>query len=367
MFRSRDYGLLMTTIGRISIIVPMLNEADHVGQFVADVAAQDVAGEVEVEVIVADGGSTDDSVARLKTAAERAGLDLTVLENAPSWVSHGLNTCIEGASGDLLVRLDCHSRYPADYLRRCALAAEEEADALVVGGVIVAEGHTVAERAVACAMDSPFGGIGFYRIFRSDARFIQRLAGMFGLPWARETGSARRVDSDTVTFGAFRPEAFERAGLFDESLRRNQDDEFNLRVRRSGGRVVLDPAIRVHYRPRGSLRRVFRQYYEYGLWKVPVMLKHRQLPSPRSLGPLIFVSSLAVLAPAAVISSRSRQLLTAQVGGYAIMAAVFSGLSIRGRRESWALLPRVVVVFPAFHVGYGLGMLRGWIQAAGRR
>jgi succinoglycan biosynthesis protein ExoA len=355
----------MTPVGRISVIAPMLNEAAHVDQFVADIAAQDFSG--EIEMIVADGGSSDGSLARLQAAGERARLDLTVLENSASWVSHALNACIERASGDLLVRLDCHSRYPTDYLRRCARAAEEETNALVVGGVIVAEGQTVAERAVACAMDSPFGGIGFYRIFRDDGGLLQRVAGMFGMPWAREPEKAKRVDSDTLTFGAFRPEAFERAGLFDESLRRNQDDEFNLRVRRAGGRVVLDPAIRVHYRPRGSLRGVFRQYYEYGLWKVPVMLKHQQLPSPRSLAPLIFVSSLAGLAPAAAFSSGGRRLLATQVGAYAVMAVLFAGVSIRGRRESWTLLPRVAAVFPVFHVGYGLGMLRGWARAAARR
>jgi succinoglycan biosynthesis protein ExoA len=157
--------------------------------------------------------------------------------------------------GDLLVRLDCHSRYPGDYLRRCVLAAEEESDALVVGGVIVAEGRTAMQRAVACAMDSPFSRVG-------------RLA---------------------------------------------------------GGRVVLDPAIRVHYPPRGSLEEVFRQYYEYGLWKVRVMLKQRQQSSPRSFAPLIFVSILVALAPAAVL---------------------------------------VTIVFPVFHSGYGIGMLRGRIRAA---
>jgi succinoglycan biosynthesis protein ExoA len=346
-------------VERVSIIAPMLNEAEHIEHFVADIGRQDFQG--DVELLVADGGSTDGSVELLRAAAEKHDVALNVLENRAGWVSHALNECIKVAEGDLLVRLDCHSRYPEDYLRRCALAAEETG-ALAVGGIIVAEGRTPLERAVACAMDSPFGGIGFYRIFSSDGNPAKRVAGMFGIPWGRDTAGASRVDTDTLTFGAFRPEAFRRAGLFDEALRRNQDDEFNLRVRKAGGRVVLDPSIQVHYTPRGSFRGVFRQYHEYGLWKVPVMRKHRQLPSPRSLAPLVLVGSVILLAPFAPRVAVARRLLTFELGAYAAMALAFGTTSVRGRRESWRLLPAVMAVFPTFHAAYGLGMLRGWLR-----
>jgi GT2 family glycosyltransferase len=362
-----DAGADATTtapVTRISIITPMLNEGAYIEPFVSDIAAQDYQG--DVEVIVADGASSDGSVALLKATAERHGLDLTVIENANGWVSHGLNECVRRARGDLLVRLDCHSRYPPDYLRLCASAAEET-DALVVGGVIVAEGRTAVQRAVAAAMDSPFGGIGFYRVFTTDTSPVRRLAAMFGLRPASGSNSAERVETDTLTFGAFRPEAFARAGLFDESLRRNQDDEFNLRVRRAGGRVVLDSSIRVLYAPRASFRGVFRQYYEYGLWKVPVILKHRELPSPRSLAPPAFVAGLATLAPAAVVSTAARRLLGAQLAAYMALALVFGVTTVRRRGEQWKLVPLVVAVFPAFHGGYGLGMLRGWTSTLRRR
>ncbi|HEY3182043.1 MAG TPA: glycosyltransferase family 2 protein [Gaiellaceae bacterium] len=349
------------TVKAISIIAPMLNEAVHVECFVTDIAAQDFEG--DVDVIVADGGSTDGSRDRLEAAARRHGVRLTVLRNPQRWVSHALNACIREARGDLIVRLDCHSRYPSDYLRRCASAAEETG-ALVVGGVIVAEGRTPFERAVACAMDTPFGGIGFYRIFTGDRGLLGRIAGVFGVRRAGDGDRPTRVESDTLTFGAFSPDAFRRVGLFDESLRRNQDDEFNLRVRRSGGRVVLDPAIRVHYRPRGTFAGLFRQYFEYGLWKVPVMLKHGQAPSPRSIAPSVFVSSLLVLAPAVPRSRVARLALTVDLGSYAACAAAFGTATILGRRESWRLLPRIVAVFPTFHVAYGLGMLHGCVRAA---
>jgi succinoglycan biosynthesis protein ExoA len=320
----------------------MLNEAEHVAPFFTDIAAQDFPG--ELEILVADGGSTDGSVQKLEEAAERTNLDLTVLTNEAGWVSHGLNLCIERATGDLLVRLDCHSRYPADYLRMCAHAAEET-DALAVGGIVVPQGRTPVERAVACAMDSPFGGIG----------------------WVWGSDELGRRETDTVTFGAFRPEAFHRAGVFDESLHRNQDDEMMLRIRRTGGRVILDPAIKVQYTPRGSYGGVFRQYFQYGLWKVPVMLKHRQVLSARSLAPIAFLASLAVLVPAAVLTPVAGVALATELAAYSTGGIVFGARSLKAHGEPLRLLPRVFAVYPTFHVAYGLGMLRGWVHAAVRR
>jgi len=324
-------------IERLSVIAPMLNEATHVQGFVDDLAAQDFTG--PVEVLVADGGSTDGSVELLHSAAARAGLDLTVIPNPARWVSQGLNACIAAATGELLVRLDCHSRYPADYLRLCAAAAEET-DALVVGGIVLPEGRTATERAVSCAMDNPFGGIG----------------------WMRETAEAVRRESDVVTYGAFRPEAFERAGLFDESLLRNQDDEFTLRLRRAGGKVLLDSSIKVAYTPRGSYRGVFRQYFQYGYWKVRVMRKHRQVLSGRSLVPPVFVLSLVALVPAAVFLPVARLVLGLELAAYLLGAIVFSVRSVRARNEPLSLVPRVVGVYPMFHVGYGVGMLWGFVR-----
>jgi succinoglycan biosynthesis protein ExoA len=330
------------TVGCVSVVAPMWNEAAHVEQLVDDMAGQDV--DRDVELIVADGGSTDGSAQRLTAAAERRGLKVTVLDNPARWVSHGLNLCIRAARGDLIVRVDCHSGYPPDYLRRC-VAAAEETGADNVGGVFVPQGRTPMERAVACAMDSPFGGIG----------------------WTRGAGNGHGpVDTDTVTFGAFRPEAFANAGLFDETLVRNQDDEFNLRLRRAGGRIVLDPEITVMYRPRGSIVRVWRQYYEYGLWKVPVMLKHRRVLTLRSMAPLAFVLGTVVLFAATVRVPAARRLLLLQWSLYGSAAVAFAIRSLRDRGEPMELLPRVLAAFPAFHLGHGSGQAVGWMRALGR-
>jgi GT2 family glycosyltransferase len=322
----------------ISVIVPMLNEAGHIENLVADLAAQDFRG--DVEVIVADGRSTDGSVERLESAAAQAQLSLAVIDNPDRWVSHGLNACIRKARGDLLVRLDCHTRYPPDYIRKLAVVAEET-DALCVGGLVVPVGRTLTERAVACATASPFGGV----------------------HWTRHARRRERVEVDVVYCGAFRPEAFERAGLFDESLLRNQDDEFTLRLRRAGGRIVLDPSIRSFYTPRGSYRAAFRQYYQYGLWKVPVMSKHRRVVSARSLAPLAFVGSVAAFGLAGARVQTARRLFAAELAIYGASAIYFGVGGVRSRGESLRLLPRVVAVFPTYHFAYGIGLLRGGVAA----
>jgi succinoglycan biosynthesis protein ExoA len=328
------------SIMRISVVIPMMNEAHNVERLVSDLAAQDFPG--DVEFLVADGGSTDGSVDRLRRSADRAGLAITVLENPDRLVAHGLNVCIAQATGDLIVRLDCKSHYPADYLRRSANASEETG-AWTIGGLLLTEGRTPMARAVGAAMASSFGGLG----------------------WTRRTGT-RRVEVDTVYLGAFRPEAFRRAGLFDPEMGDNHDEEFNIRVRQAGGRVVSDPAVRAYYSPPDSFGRLFGRYFSYGFYKVPVMLKHRRIVTVRSLVPIAFVATSVLLAAGALRSPRARRLLAAELGAYAVAAGAFGATTIAKRREQWGLLPRVIAVFPTFHVAYALGMIEGFRRAAAR-
>jgi succinoglycan biosynthesis protein ExoA len=330
-------------VRRVSIIAPMLNEAAHIDHFVQDLAAQDYAG--EIEYFVADGGSTDGSREQLLAAAERSGLGIAVIDNPGRWVSPGLNECIRRASGDLVIRLDCHTRYPSEYIRLCVEAAEQT-DASAIGGLVIPTGRTPMERAVACATDSPFGGV----------------------HWTRHDRKLEVIeDVDNIYCGAVRKEAFERAGLFDETLIRGQDDEFNLRLRRAGGRLAFDPRIRQYYTPRGSFRNLFSQYRQYGQWKVAAMHKHRQVMTARSMVPLGFVASLALLGAASFASPIARRALGAEVAAYAAGSLVFGAAGIRRRRESWSLLPLVVASFPTFHLAYGIGLVESAVRTASGR
>ncbi|HET8651929.1 MAG TPA: glycosyltransferase family 2 protein [Gaiellaceae bacterium] len=325
------------TVRRISVIIPMFNEERNIERVVEDIAAQDFEG--DLEVLVADGGSTDRSRELLVAAAERTGVQLTLIQNPKRLVAHGLNACVGQASGDLIARLDCRSRYPANYLRRLAARAEDT-DAWNVAAVLEPIGRTAMERAVACAMDSPFGGIA----------------------WTRHARGREPVEVDTVYIGAYRRIAFEKVGLFDASVVDNHDEDFNLRVRKAGGTIVLDPTLRVRYTPAGSFRGVFARYFAYGFYKPAVMRKHKQVLSARSLVPTVFLGTLAVLLGASTLLRGARRVLAAEIGLYTAAAGVFGAASVLRRRESLRLLPRVVALFPTFHLAYGTGMVAGWLR-----
>jgi succinoglycan biosynthesis protein ExoA len=321
----------------VSVVIPMRNEADFVEQLAEDLAAQDI--DEPFEVLVADGGSTDGSRQLLSRAADRVGLDLELLQNPQGHASAGLNVCVRKASGDLIVRLDCHTRYPPDYLRRC-VDGLRETGAWNVSGVFTPIGRTRMERAVACALDSPFGGHN----------------------WTRKLGFGRRVEVDTNYLGAFPTEAIKRVGLYDEDLVVVEVEDLNLRLRKAGGRVLLDPEIRSFYYPRGSFREVYRQYHRYGYWKLAAMAKHHQVVSGRSVIPCGFVLSVAGLGGAALMSRAARRLLAAELAAYAIGAVTFGAAAIRKRRESPILFPRVLFVFSTFHVAHGGGMIHAAIE-----
>lgn len=328
-------------IARISLVIPMYNERDHVEALIGDIASQDWEG--ELQILVADGRSTDGCVELLLAAAGRAGLEVTVIDNPKRQQSAGLNLCIARADGDLIVRLDCHTRYERNLLTLLAKAAEETG-AWNVGGTFAPRGRTVMERAVACAYDSPFGGTG----------------------WTRDQLRDERVESDIVYYGAFRPIVFERAGMYDEELPVAEVEDLCRRIRDAGGTVVFDPAIRLYYTPRGSLRGVARQYYRYGLWKVAAMAKHRRVLSGRSMAPLLFVGSLGALAVVSHRRPAARRLLAAEVAAYATAATAFAVETTRRRGEPAALAPRVAAAFATFHLAHGTGQFHGWLRLARR-
>jgi succinoglycan biosynthesis protein ExoA len=329
-------------IRRISVIAPMLNEAEHVEQLARDIKAQDFDG--DVELIVADGGSTDGSVEKLEQAARAVGLPLKVFPNPKQWAGPGLNICLRHANGDLIVRIDCHTHYPPDYLSRL-VATSLKTGAWNVGGAFHAVGRTPMERAVACSYDSPFGGIS----------------------WTRHRYREDPVDADIVYYGAFRPEVFERLGLYDEHLGTAELEDMCFRIRKAGGRVVYDPTVTLLYTPRGTFPALFRQYYRYGLWKVAAMRKHRRVLSGRSVVPFGFVISLAALGAASGRSPLARRLLRLELATYGAVVAASAEAAVHGRGESPKLLPRVAGSFVTCHHGYGLGQAHGWIRVARAR
>lgn len=317
-----------------SVIVPVRNEARTIERFLNSLAGQDV-GDLDWEVIAADGMS-DDGTREVLTAWARKWPKLTVIDNPHRYVSHALNAAVRAAHGDVIIRMDAHTEYAPDYVRRC-IATLEETGADNVGGPALTRATGWMQRAIAAAYHSRFASGG-----------------------AKFHNPAYEGPVDTVPYGCWRKSRLERAGLFDESLLRNQDDELNLRITLDGGRVWQSPRIRSWYWPRGSLRGLFAQYYQYGFWKVAVIRKHRRPASWRHLAPGVWVVLAVALAAASFFWRWPIAVLFALMASYFI-ASVSASIST-AHREGWDLLPALPAVFAIYHVAYGLGFLAGVVQ-----
>jgi hypothetical protein len=165
---------------------------------------------------------------------------------------------------------------------------------------------------------------------------------------------------DTVFGGFYRREVFDKIGLFDESLIRNQDDELNLRLTRAGGKIWQSPKIKSWYRPRSNLASLFQQYMQYGYWKVAVMQKHRRLASMRQIVPAVFVFAVTALPLLALFHPPFFFFWLGVMGGYT--ACNVGASFMAAKRRGWTCLPNLPVVFACYHVGYGIGFLRGMLD-----
>ena len=241
----------------VSVIVPCRNEVRHIGPFLDSVMQQEREGLV-LEVLIADGRSNDGTRELLDDASARFGV--RIIDNPEQMVSTGLNRCIRAAQGEIIVRMDVHTEYASDYVAR-SVEVLDQTGADNVGGPALtrAEGYLAA--AIAAAYHSSFACGG--------ARFHQ----------AEYEGAV-----DTVTYGCWRRSLFDRIGVFDETLVRNQDDELNLRIVLAGGTVWQSPRIVSWYRPRTTLRALFRQYFQ-------VPASGRSLSSANTAGRLRGVTS----------------------------------------------------------------------------
>ena len=331
----------MSTEHLVSIIVPCRNEAAHIDAFCADALRQALPRTWQLELIVADGDSSDGTRERLQQLAV-ADTRLCIVDNPARFVASGLNRALAAAQGSVVVRMDVHSRYAPDYVAMC-LAALQRSGADNVGGPWRAEGRGGWGRAIAAAFQS--------RWVAGGAR-------------SRDLGYEGEVD--TVYLGCWPRASFDRFGTFDETLVRNQDDEHNLRIVRGGGRVWQSATIRSTYRPRDSLTALWRQWLQYGYWKPFVMKKHGQAAALRHRIPGLFVAALLLAAAAALAGITAPLLWLA-----AAYTLVVAGLSVAvAAGSSWSLLWRLPLVVAAQQLGYGVGTLVGhwdaWRHGSGR-
>jgi glycosyltransferase involved in cell wall biosynthesis len=319
----------------VTVIMPIRDEARYIARSLGAVLAQDYPAD-KIEVLVVDGMSRDDTRAIVGQASAGAPqIAVTILDNPAGTAPAALNIGLRHAHGAVIVRVDGHCEIAPDYLRRC-VEVLDATHADCVGGPMVTIGETPIARAIARAQSSKFGvgGVAF------------------------RTGREQPGYVDTLAFGAYRREVFDRIGCFDEELVRNQDDELNFRLNQAGGKIWLDPAIHSTYYSRASLVKLWRQYYEYGFYKVRVIQKRGGVASWRHLVPGAFVLSLLLSLLLAVLTRRPRWALSV-VGPYALANGAASLATARKAPRQLSLLPPI---FATLHVAYGLGFLWGCVR-----
>lgn len=323
----------------VTIIMPIRNESHFIAQSLGAVLAQDYPPD-RMEVLIADGMSTDDTREKITALAKKSLFPVRIIDNPGRIVPTGFNAALKQARGDVIVRVDGHTVIEPDYVRQCVNALERSG-ADNVGGRMNAVSTTPLGETIALATSSPFG-VGGARFHYSDRE-----------EWV-----------DTVYMGAWRRRVFERIGFFDEEFVRNQDDEFNYRLRAHGGKILLSPRIKSRYYNRSSLKALWRQYFQYGMYKVRVMQKHSRQMRPRQFVPPAFVSSLALASLLTPFSKYGRWLLALITTSYTAANLLASWITAQKTRRRFS--PLLPIVFGTLHLSYGLGFIAGLIRFRNR-
>jgi glycosyltransferase involved in cell wall biosynthesis len=318
----------------VSILIPCRNEREHIIPCLDSILAGDFPLD-DLEVLVIDGMS-DDGTAAIVRAYAATHQPVRLICNPQRIVPSALNIGIHTARGEIILRMDAHVEYPSNY----------------VSGLVRWLDRTGADNVGGCCITLPSGGT---PVARAIAVGLAHGFGVGDALFRLGVTKPRRVD--TVPFGCFRKALFTRIGLFDEELVRNQDDEFNLRLIRAGGTVLLVPGIVSYYRARATLGRLARMFYQYGYFKPLVARKVGRIMTLRQLAPAGLVAGV-VLSGALAPWIEAAQVLFALTLGIYLVAAVACSLA-SGLRYGVPVTLALLRVFPTLHLSYGFGFLRG--------
>ena len=328
----------------VSFVMPVLNERGYLEHAVQSVLAQDL--DVPVELILALGPSTDGTTEianRLAADDER----IRLVDNPAAHIPVGLNAAIRAGRYSTVIRVDAHSELSPGYAAR-AMQTLERTGASNVGGVMHAEGRAPFQKAVA-------------RLYNSSV----------GLGGGAYHGGAHEGEAESAYLGVMRREVLDEVGLFDETIRRGEDWELNLRIRQAGHRVWFDPTLAVTYWPRESWVRLARQFRATGAWRGELVRRFGRRNGIRFFAPpvLVLLTIVAVIigilqltGVLSGLASLIASIVYAPLAAYALLVVAVAAAPGGGgiRQRLWTLL-----VLPTMHLAWGWGFLGGVLRGAG--
>jgi glycosyltransferase involved in cell wall biosynthesis len=330
-----DKGTAEARLPMVSVIIPMKNEERHIGACLQSVLDQDYPRNL-VEVIVVDGGSTDSSLDIVEEFMKEYQ-NIKLLGGPGVNCPAAMNIGIRNAGGGVISKIDAHGYVATDFLRKIAEYLFSEDEIKCVGGPIRPVAQTIVAKANVLARSCRFGvGRGVY------------------------STRGRGESVDTVQCGAYKKDIFGEVGLFDESLQFGEDEEINWRIRKRGYKILSTPKIQFFYFPRDSFRKLFRQYYNYGLTRVKVIRKHPDFLKVKHLIPAAFLLALLACGALGIFSGLFLKLFLGLILLY-VTLSVLSSLFV-SRKEGWVNLLLLPVSFGALHFGYGIGFGQGIVR-----
>lgn len=323
----------MDTIGKItkvSVVIPCRNEEKHIAKCIDSIIEQSYGIE-NIEVMIADGLS-DDKTGDIIKEYGKLYPQIMYIKNEKKTAPVAMNLGIKKSTGDIIIIFGAHAYMDKEYVKKCVEKLNTQ-DIDCVGGRIINLSENRSAEAISRSMGSPFGvGNALFRYSNSEMLV------------------------DTVAFGAYKREVFDKIGLFDEEFVRNQDDEFNFRLTKNGGKILLSPEIISYYYTRGSFSKLWNQYFQYGFWKVRGIQKHKKPAQIRHLVPAGFVLGLIFGTALSIFLSWARYIFFFAIILYLAGALVFAQ---RAAQEETQYIPGIVLSFIILHISYGLGFIEG--------
>jgi glycosyltransferase involved in cell wall biosynthesis len=319
----------------VSIVIPVYNEEHYIAQCLESLIKQDFPKE-KFEILLVDGKSTDNTINIIESYLEQ-NKHIRLLNNPDKTTPKGMNIGIKSARGNIIIVTSAHALLQNDYLSKC-ISTFERTDAISVGGQMITlpKNTSLIAKAISIAT-----------------------AHVFGVGNSKFRTSTKAGYVDTVAFGAFKKEIFDKIGLFNEQLPRNQDLEFNSRIIKNGGKIYLNPEIKSYYYNRSTLKELWKQNFTNGQWNIYTYLISQESLSTRHFIPFIFVLSIMINLLISFYSLIGKILLFIVLISHSILSFTFSlKLSIKHDMRLFTLLP---IVFLVLHLSYGCGSMWGLI------
>ncbi len=324
------------SIEKISVIIPVLNEEKYIENCLNSLLFQDYPKE-NLEILLIDGMSNDATVEIIKKYTNKYSF-IKLLLNPKKTVQYALNIGIENAQGEYIVRMDAHASYAPNYVSKC-IEFLKKTGAANVGGPTIVKGESFIQKIIAAAYNSPFA-LGGSRHYEKNFEGY----------------------ADTVAWGTFKKQTLVDLGMYDERLPRSEDDDLNFRITRSGGEIFITPEIKSIYYPKDSFKKLFIQYFNYGLWKVAVIKKHRKPSRLAHLVPMLFVAFIAVFGILSFVSKFFLYVFTSIMALYLAIDFYFSFNNKYAKKltKKVALMLAHLIIHVSYGLGFWVGIFKFW-------